>query len=63
VLANLGVSLQEEQRLEVFLNWVLRDILGHTRNEIIGELRKLHKEELQDTQSSNIARMVNLRRI
>jgi len=29
-------------------NWVLRRIFGHKRDEVAGELRKLHNKELND---------------
>jgi hypothetical protein len=40
--------LREERRLKVFENMVLRRIFGPKRNEVIGEWRKLHNEELND---------------
>jgi hypothetical protein len=36
----------EGRRLRVFKNRVLRQIFGPKRDEITGEWRKLHKEEL-----------------
>jgi hypothetical protein len=38
--------LKEERRLRVFENRVLRRILGPKRDEVTGERRKLHNEEL-----------------
>ena len=40
--------LREERRLRVFENRVLRRIFGSKRDEVTGELRKLHNEELND---------------
>ena len=42
----LGSSLREEIRLRVFENRVLRRIFGAKRDEVTGEWRKLHNEEL-----------------
>jgi hypothetical protein len=39
--------MREEHRLRVFANRVLR-ILGPKRDEVTGEWRKLHNEELND---------------
>ena len=48
--------MREEPRLTVFENRVLR-ILGPKRNEVRGEWRKLHNEELRDLYSlPNIVR-------
>jgi hypothetical protein len=56
--------LREERRLRVFENRVLRRIFGPKRDEVTGEWRKLHKEELNDLYSSlNIARMIKWRRM
>jgi hypothetical protein len=38
--------LREERRLTVFENRVLRRIFGAKRDEVTGEWRKLHNEEL-----------------
>jgi hypothetical protein len=40
--------LREEHRLRVFENSVLREIFGPRRDEVTGEWRKLHNEELND---------------
>ena len=48
----------------MFENRVLRRVFGPKRNEVTGELRKLHNEELSDRYSlSNIVRVVKLRRM
>jgi hypothetical protein len=43
-----SLTLREEHRLSVFENRVLRRIFGPKRNEVTGEWRKLHNEELCD---------------
>jgi hypothetical protein len=40
--------LREEWKLRVFENMVLRRICGPRRDEITGEWRRLHNEELND---------------
>jgi hypothetical protein len=40
--------LREERRLRVFENRVLRRIFGPKRDQVTGEWRKLHNEELID---------------
>jgi hypothetical protein len=48
----------------VFENWVLRRIFGFKRNEVTGEWRKLHNEELHDLHSSStIVRVIKSRRM
>ena len=46
------LKLREERRLSVFDNRVLKRIYGSKRDEVRGEWRKLHKEELNDLYSS-----------
>ena len=41
----------EERRLRVFENRVLRRVVGPKRDEVTGEWRKLHNEELSDLYS------------
>jgi hypothetical protein len=56
--------LREERRLKVFENGVLRRVFGPKRDEVTGEWRKLHNEELNDLYSlPNIARVAKSRRI
>jgi hypothetical protein len=58
------VTLQEEHRLRVFENRVLRRIFGLRRDEMIESWRKLHKEELHNLYSSpSIIRMIKSRRM
>jgi hypothetical protein len=47
-----SLTLREEHRLRMFENRVLRKIFGPKRNEVTGEWRKLHNEELLDLYSS-----------
>ena len=52
----------EERRLRVFENIVLRRAFGPKRDEVTGEWRKLHNEELSDLYSlPNIVRVVKSR--
>jgi len=56
--------LREERKLRVFENMVLRRIFGPRRDELMGEWRRLHNEELKDLYSSpNIVRMIESRRM
>jgi hypothetical protein len=50
--------MDEERRVRVFENRVLRRVVGSKRDEVTEEWRKLHIEELNDLYSSpNIVRM------
>ena len=44
-------TLREERRLRVFENRVFRRVFGPKRDEVTGEWRKLHNEELSDLYS------------
>jgi hypothetical protein len=58
------LALREEHILRVFENRVLRRIFGPKGDEVTGEWRKLHNEELRDLYSSaSIIRMIKSRRI
>jgi len=48
-----SLTLSEERRLRVFESRVLRIIFGAKRDEIAGEWRKQHNEELNDPYSSS----------
>jgi hypothetical protein len=57
------LTLREENRLRVFENRVLRRIFGPKKDEVTGERRKLHNEELHILYSSpNIIRQIRSRR-
>ena len=59
-----SLTLREERRLSVFENRVLRRVFGPKRDEVTGEWRKLHNEELSDMYALlNIVRVVKSRRI
>jgi hypothetical protein len=56
--------LREERRLRVFGNRVLRRIFGTKRDEVTGEWRKLHNEELDNLYCSpSIVRVIKSRRM
>ena len=59
-----SLTLREECRLRVFENRVLRRVFGPKRDEVTGEWRKLHNEELRDLYSlPNIVWVVKSRRM
>jgi hypothetical protein len=59
-----SLTLREEHRLGVFEDRVVRRISGPKRDEVTGEWRKLHSEELHNLFSSqNIIKQINSRRI
>jgi len=54
-----SLTLREERKLRVFENMVLRRIFGPRMDEVKGEWRRLHNEELNDLYSSpNIVRVI-----
>jgi hypothetical protein len=56
--------MREERRLRVFENRTLRRIFGPTRDEVTGEWKKLHNEELNDLYSlPNSVLVVKLKRM
>jgi len=58
-----SLTLREERRLRVFENRVLRKVFGPKRDEVTGEWRKMHNEELNNLYSPNIVRVVKSRRM
>jgi hypothetical protein len=46
------LTLWEERKLRLFKNMVLRSIFGPRRDEVTGDWRILHNEELNDLYSS-----------
>jgi len=46
------LTLREERKLRVFESRVLRRIFDSRRDEVTGEWRRLHNEELNDLYSS-----------
>jgi hypothetical protein len=59
-----SLTLREEHRLRVFENRMLRRIFAPKRDEVTGEWRKLHGEELHNLYSSlDIIRQIKSRRM
>jgi len=59
-----SLTLQEERKLRVFENRVLRRIFGPRRDEVTVECMRLHNEKLNDLYSSpNIVRVIKSRRM
>jgi hypothetical protein len=61
ITITLSLALNEEHRLRVFEN---RVVFGPKRDEVTGDWRKLHSEELHNMYSSpNTMRMMKSRRM
>ena len=63
-MQSMSLTLREERKLRVSENMVLRRIFGPRRDEVTGEWRRLHNEELSDLYCSpNIVRVIISRRM
>jgi hypothetical protein len=59
-----SLTPREEQRLRVTENRVLRRILGPQREEVAGDWRRFHNEELRNSYASpNVIRVIKSRRM
>jgi len=59
-----SLTFREGLRLRVFENRVLRRVFGPKRDDVTGEWRKLHNEELNDLYCSpNVVRVIKSRRM
>jgi hypothetical protein len=59
-----SLTLREEHRLRAFKNRMLRRIFGPRKDEVTGDWRKLHNEELHNLYSSpNIIKMIKSKRM
>jgi len=56
-----SLTLREERKLKVFENMVLRRIFGPRRDEVTGEWRRLHNDDLYSSRS--IVRVIKSRRM
>jgi hypothetical protein len=63
VVETWTLTLREEHRLGVFENRVLSIIFGPKRDEVTGEWRKLHSEELRNLYSFPDIRQIKSRRM
>jgi hypothetical protein len=60
----LSLTLREEHRLRVFENRVLRRIFKYRKEELAGNWRRLHNEELHNLYASqNIIRVIKSKRM
>ena len=58
------LTLREERKLRVFENMVLRRIFGPRSDEVTGDWRRLHNEEINVLYCSpNIVRVIKWRRM
>jgi hypothetical protein len=56
-----SLILRVERRLSVFENRVLRRVFGRKTDEVTGEWRKLHSEELRDLYSLRVVKSRRMR--
>jgi hypothetical protein len=60
----LGLSQSRKNQLMVYVDRVLENIFGPKREEIIGDLKKLHNEEVNDLRfSQNIIHVIKSSRM
>jgi hypothetical protein len=59
----LSLTFWEERRLRVFEKRMLGRIFGPKMDEVTGERRSPHNEELNDLYSFNIVRVIKSRRM
>jgi len=62
-LVDNSLAVREESNLKVFENRVLRRIFGPKKDEVTGEWRRPHNEEIYDLRSPNIIRVINSRKM
>jgi hypothetical protein len=55
-----SLTFKEERRLRLFENMVLRRIFGPKRDEVTGDWRKIHNEELNDLYSTRIIWVIKI---
>jgi len=59
-----SLTLREERKLKVFENKVLRRISGPRKDEVTGDWKILHNEDLNDVYSSpSIVRVIKSRKM
>jgi len=59
-----SLTLREERKLRMFENMVLRRIFGPRRDEVTGDWRRFHNEEINDLYCSpNIVRVIKSRKM
>jgi hypothetical protein len=59
-----SLTLRKEQRLRVFENRIMRRIFGPKRDDVTGNWKMLHNEELHNLYSTaDIIRQINSRRM
>jgi len=60
----VSVTLRKEHRLRIFHNRMLGRIFGPTREEVVGDCRRLHNEELHNLYAlPNVTKVIKSRMI
>jgi len=59
--ATWSLKIRGEGRLRLFENRVLKRIFGPSRDEVTGEWRRVHNEELIDLYSANFIGVIQSR--